>query len=244
MGDPMKIPLGGVTGGGSSVTIDRFPDECAICYRGITPIYVAGAFRQKPDQINHVDGSLQLVFQCPDTKCRAFFFGNYAGVLQAGPGMIDESWFFLRSIGPKIPRVAAQFPDEIKQLSNRFVRVYFEAATAQELKLTEVAGPGYRKALEILVKDFVISNHSQERPRIEKAKLAQCIDDYIDDKNVQECAKRAAWLGNDETHYVRVWDDKDLQDLKILIQLTMNWIHSTLLTKKYIEEMPPKRERA
>jgi hypothetical protein len=54
---------------------------------------------------------------------------------------------------------------------------------------------------------------------------------------VKECAKRAAWLGNDETHYTRKWETKDVSDLKLLVKLTVNWIDNVLLTEKYIAEM-------
>lgn len=48
---------------------------------------------------------------------------------------------------------------------------------------------------------------------------------------------RAVWLGNDETHYVRKWEEKDVNDLKLLVRLTVNWIDNVLLTKKYIADM-------
>lgn len=240
MSDAITVQLGGLASHLGDATIDRYPDECAICGHGVTPKYMAGAFTRKPDLINRDGGSLQLVFQCPNAKCRAFYFGNYAGVPQAGP--ISESRFFLKNIGPKVPRLVTRFPAEIDQLSKRFIGVHWEAATAEAFKLTEVAGPGYRKALEILVKDFVIAQNPTKKASIEQVKLAQCINNYIDDSKVKACANRAAWLGNDETHYVRVWADKDMEDLKTLIQLTVNWIHSTLLTKKYTEEMPEKTD--
>ncbi len=47
---------------------------------------------------------------------------------------------------------------------------------------------------------------------------------------LREIAKRAAWLGNDETHYVRKWEGKDLEDLKRLISLTIHWIEMEKLT--------------
>jgi hypothetical protein len=50
-------------------------------------------------------------------------------------------------------------------------------------------------------------------------------------------AKRAAWLGNDEIHYVRKWEDRDINDLKILIELTCGWVRNNLLTEKYMAEM-------
>ena len=68
--------------------------------------------------------------------------------------------------------------------------------------------------------------------------LAKCIDTYVSDQNVLQCAKRAAWLGNDETHYIRKWSDKDVSDLYLLVRLTVNWIDNHLLTKSYITEMP------
>ena len=51
-------------------------------------------------------------------------------------------------------------------------------------------------------------------------------------------AKRAAWLGNDETHYLRKWEGKDLDELKRLIELTIRWIEMVELSDGYIEEMP------
>jgi hypothetical protein len=50
-------------------------------------------------------------------------------------------------------------------------------------------------------------------------------------------AERATWLGNDETHYVRKWEDKDINDLKILIKVTLHWIEMELLTEQYKTEM-------
>ena len=49
---------------------------------------------------------------------------------------------------------------------------------------------------------------------------------------------RAAWLGNDEVHYVRKWQDKDIEDLKRLIRLTEAWVLHSLLTDDYLADMP------
>ena len=35
----------------------------------------------------------------------------------------------------------------------------------------------------------------------------------------------------------RQWETKDLDDLKRLVRLTVNWIESAVLTKAYIAEM-------
>jgi hypothetical protein len=51
-------------------------------------------------------------------------------------------------------------------------------------------------------------------------------------------ASRATWLGNDETHYVRKWEDKDLNDLKKLIDLTVHWVSAEILTGELAVSMP------
>ena len=100
-----------------------------------------------------------------------------------------------------------------------------------------MTGIGLRKALEFLVKDFALKEHPDKEDAIKKTFLGSCIENYIDDANVKECARRAAWLGNDETHYLRKWTDKDVKDLKLLITLTVHWIDNVLLTRKYLAEM-------
>ena len=45
---------------------------------------------------------------------------------------------------------------------------------------------------------------------------------YIAHPKVASLAERDVWLGNDETHYVRKWEGKDVQDLKLLIKLTVS----------------------
>ena len=46
------------------------------------------------------------------------------------------------------------------------------------------------------------------------AVLGTVIADYLDEPNIRDSAERAAWLGNDETHYLRRWEEQDIQDLK------------------------------
>ena len=55
---------------------------------------------------------------------------------------------------------------------------------------------------------------------------------------VKQVAARAVWLGNDETHYLRKWEGKDLQDLKKLIALTVHWIEMEELTEAVMKDMP------
>jgi hypothetical protein len=68
--------------------------------------------------------------------------------------------------------------------------------------------------------------------------LGACISNHVTDPHVKEVAKRATWLGNDETHYERRWEEKDVGDLKSLIDLAHYWIQAELLTEKMKASMP------
>ena len=54
-------------------------------------------------------------------------------------------------------------------------------------------------------------------------------------------ALRATWLGNDESHYYRKWEEKDFEDLKTFLRLTINSIENQLLVEKYENEMQNKK---
>jgi hypothetical protein len=137
---------------------------------------------------------------------------------------------------PVIP-IEPEFAEDIKALSPDFVKILAQSKTAEAYKLDQVCGVGYRKALEFLIKDYCISLFPARADEIKSKFLGTCIKEFVDDEKVRACAEFAAWLGNDETHYVRKWEDKDIEDLKTLIALTVNWIESSVLTKKYMDGM-------
>ena len=173
---------------------------------------------------------VQVVFRCVVPACAEIFIGNYVLVQSAGR-------YMLNSLAPKTAVVPA-IPETIKAVSTRFVTVYSQASEAEAHGLDEMFGIGLRKALEFLVKDYAIAEHPDKEAEIQKARLGKCIEDYVEDRGARECAKRAAWLGNDETHYLRVWVDRDINDLKMLLTLTMNWMNNAMLTKQYLGDMP------
>jgi hypothetical protein len=130
-----------------------------------------------------------------------------------------------------------EFPQTIQEVSPAFVEIFNQAVVAESQDLTQLVGIGLRKSLEFLIKDFAASEHPEQEVQIRATPLGACITQFVSDTNVKECAKRATWLGNDETHYTRKWETKDVSDLKLLVKLTVNWIDNSLLTKKYVAEM-------
>ncbi len=104
--------------------------------------------------------------------------------------------------------------------------------------MDQICGTGYRKALEFLIKDYAIKKYPAHKKEIIKKFLGNVINDHIDDVRIKDVAARAAWLGNDETHYERKWLGADISDLKALIDLTLHWIESESITEDYKKRMP------
>ena len=131
-----------------------------------------------------------------------------------------------------------QFTETISKISPTFAAIYNQAHKAELTGLDLACGPAYRKSLEFLIKDYIIGLNPSDDATIKGMALAACITKYAKDSRVVAVAERAVWLGNDEVHYERKWEAKDLDDLKNLIQLTMHWIEMEELTRKAVSEMP------
>ena len=133
------------------------------------------------------------------------------------------------------------FTKEINALSPDFVEIYNQAFIAEQQGLNRICGVGYRKALEFLVKDYAISKFPEQKELIENMNsIANVINKYIDFPQAKTVLERAVWLGNDQTHYKQKHTTKDLNDLKLLISLSVTWINATLETEKAGYEIPRK----
>jgi len=209
-----------------SLRIDNLPDECPRCNTKGTFPFLYLAFNTKTHE-------LEASFRCPNSKCHKLFIGRYT---QKSGGGYTLSQTQPKSHNPH------KFPVTINLISSQFEEIYNQALQAEEEDLEEICGPGYRKALEFLIKDYLISKQSdpEEIKKIKQEYLGTAIANRIPASNIKEVAKRAVWLGNDETHYTRRWEDKDLKDLKTLIQLTVDWVEMELLTAKLLQDMPDK----
>jgi hypothetical protein len=210
---------------------NRPPNICPLCQHAVEPRHLAFSLN---GGFNHADTELQIAFQCVRDECRSMFIGYYRREPSA---LLAGQPFLFRRSAP-INSTPPPTPHEVSAMSSQFVTIRGQAAAADAYGLNEIAGGGYRKALEFLIKDFCISQRPEHSEAIRKAFLAAVIKEYVDDANIKACAERAAWLGNDETHYVKQWGEKDIRDLKVLIELTVNWIRSHVLTQHYLKEMP------
>jgi len=201
--------------------LNELPSKCPFCHKSVTPNILWG---------HQFDNNFEVFFYCPDGQCCQTFIGYYQ---YSSTGIYQ--YIGKTSSGNLTSK---KFNDSIIEVSPDFNIIYNEAFVAEQQNLTEICGVGYRKALEFLIKDYAILKNTTEKEKILKMRLANCIKEYVNDERVKSVSKRAVWLGNDETHYVRKWETKNLQDLKKLIDLTVHWIEMEKLTESFESEMP------
>jgi hypothetical protein len=214
--------------------LDKLPDTCPICHSAITPVDAGYGY-----MISELtDSKLEHTFRCPSEKCEHTFIARYERT--KNPTSTHFEW---RESLPVEP-VDIKHSKIIATISPSFCEIYNQAHIAEGYNLDLIAGPGYRKALEFLIKDYLIAKHAEaeEKQKIVAMQLGNCIASYVKNEKISLTAARAAWLGNDETHFVRKWEDKDLKDLKVLIELTVRWIEMELMTAEAVLDMPVGRK--
>ena len=183
--------------------------------------------------LKNVEGSdfLNVFTKCTNPTCRNMFITQFSTVGVRKP-------VFTKILPTALPEKRT-FSDIISELSPNFCEIYNQAYIAEQTNLMQICGTGYRKSLEFLIKDYLISTLPEDQHEAIKNKfLNNCIRDNISNINIKTVASRAVWLGNDETHYTRKWEDKDINDLKSIIELTLHWIESEIRTQKLLEDMP------
>jgi len=205
---------------GEEAILDILPNNCPYCHKSIDPLLLRDNFSSN---------NLEIIFRCPNLNCNRAFIGLYFH-------SFSTHYDFLRTNIGEIEKI--QFSEHINNLSLNFVEIYNQSHFAENHQLFEICGVGYRKALEFLIKDYLITKNKNKEDEIKKKFLGKCISENVEDNRVKTVAKRAVWLGNDETHYVRKWEGKNLTDLKNLINLTIHWIEMDYLTDEIQSDMP------
>ncbi|MGX5702376.1 hypothetical protein [Bacillus cereus] len=206
--------------------LEKYINQCPACNHAIIPQELGlDEFFDANKDIYKVC----ITYCCPN--CFNAFIAQYLVPNDLVYGQINLLDFDY--VGP-LNHSRELFSDTISNLSPDFIDFYNQAFTAEQMGLSGVAGPGYRKALEFLVKDFAIKNYSNKVAEIEKATLAQCINNYLENPNLQRVAHAATWIGNDQVHYKQKHIDRNLGDLKNFIKAALSYIELTERTNDAI----------
>lgn len=198
------------------------PNECPICKHSLKPtVLYKTLMKDENENLN-----FYIVYLC--TNCYKIFICQFTEIEEYTSNrtfsanklsLIEPNYFQKRT-----------FDDNINELSPDFVKIYNQAYEAEHLKLDQLSGIGYRKALEFLIKDFLIKHENKDSEKVKTTALGNCINTMIDNPQLKTVASRATWLGNDQTHYEQKYQDKDISDLKRLIDLSVHWITMIYLT--------------
>lgn len=230
------------------ISVDEV-NTCPRCKVSIKPVHLSSIFLYDENESDeyydtasnwHNDFKIDAVMHshllC--NFCSHSFIAEYDAKLEC---CNDEFFYLVKTPASVHPRtfVEKEYNESIKKLSPSFVNIYNQAMAAETANLDEIAGLGYRKSLEFLVKDFSIYMNPDSKNSIISAPLGQCIKTYIDNDRIKTLAERSTWIGNDEAHYIRKHEDRSCEDMKSFIQAIVYFISMILITED-ASSMSPK----
>lgn len=134
----------------------------------------------------------------------------------------------------------ATLPDSVHAISPRFVKLYNQCYDAEQNGALELAGSGYRNAMEVLIKDFAINELGIPREEVVKYKLEKAIEKYLPNIQLAKSADVVRVLGNDHTHFERHYEDIDFEVLKRYLQIFINSVDCEYLIRHPVVRTNPK----
>lgn len=195
------------------------PSICPLCGANIKPIE---RFFQEDSIFD--SSHISTLYLCP--ACKQAFTAFYEYFLSPPNYMGCTKNNFdseLVYCGP-VRIIPKAFVPIIYDISPRFVEIYHQAEAVELYGLSEIIAMSYRKALEFLVRDFCISKNPELENKISTVTLSTCINTYLPTDDLKAIALGAAWIGNDGTHYKRIHENYDYNDIKAFIDSLVNQI--------------------
>ena len=185
---------------------------CPCCHKYIDAIVET---QTKTFLQNNKENTFAVIFRCP--ACGKYFFKSYK-LLDTDNGYIGEDF-----VSNPTPDLKLNIPKEIEKISSKFIEIYTQALTAEHYDLTEITGIGLRKSIEFLVKDYLINVKKKDKNQISKMNLGSIFKE-IDNPMISPLITASVWIGNDESHYTRKHEDKDVEDMKQFIDALIYFI--------------------
>ena len=205
----------------TSVVI-KIPNTCPHCGQTMVPRIVIKS------EIEFAKNIQVISFLCQCLYCKKYFVLTYE-ILDTPVTRYGKTVYSTTLIPYTYSKfVKYDIPEEIEKFSPTFKEIYQQSQKAEAYQLNQIAGIGYRKSIEFLVKDFLIHIKHNEELKISNLHLSQAIE-KLENPSMISLAKAATWIGNDETHYTRKFEDKDITNMKKYIRALSNYLSSEYL---------------
>ena len=88
-----------------------------------------------------------------------------------------------------------EFDERILKMSPRFVEIYNQSQKAEQSELTEICGMGYRKALECLIKDYLLNVKKMGEEEVLSMQLGACIANKVDNPLIKKSCTEMCLAG-------------------------------------------------
>ena len=207
----------------NSLSIVQVPDFCPHCGKVME-------LEQVDVKYDSTSDHYLLCARCSVDSCRKFFCLEYSS---------REDKYGQNFLHELIPYSYNGFQESniserIIDLSPIFAETFSQANIAEGKNLNQVAGIGFRKAFEFLVKDFASYKNPDRIEEIRKNNVNNVINMFYKEMpKLAELLHITRKIGNDETHYYREYDNVDVKDLKKLITNFSLYIDMILNIEEY-----------
>lgn len=215
--DYIKKPVSEFGGSFSNGSYAK-PATCPYCGYGTdAPVLSRNTF--------HMGGNIfMLAGTCKCTHCnKTFFFACYRNLAETP----DAPCSFCFPENSFIP----YRNDVLSNISERFIQMYNQALNAEFNGSLDLAAIGYRSSLEILVKDYAISELGVSEDEAAKKSLCDSIGTYLKQEELVKTADVVRILGNDYTHFKRKYPEFDFTLLKYYMDIFIKQIEAQYMVK-------------
>lgn len=210
-------------------------EYCPHCGKEVMPAVIYSAGTEKHDaEYNEI----AVLLRCPRSECRKHNVQSFSYKKSTSSSSIISNMTRIKYTFK--PQLINDLPKEINETFTDFKSIYDQSLEAESLGLDQIAGIGFRKSLEFLIKSYALLRDPDSQSKIEKETLNNTIQNrYGDFPKIQKLAELAAWIGNDETHFVKKHTEIDINDMKKFLRSAALFIAADMdadFAATYIEE--------
>lgn len=198
------------------------PRICNHCDHTGEQIFISGVFCEVPIY----DSKAICFFSCYFCMKISIHFMSYIRTH-------ESEWLSTNDVLPKDNSNSKElfFSPEMVEKFPEFVNIYNQSQRAQDDGLNQIAGMGFRKALEFLVTDFLLSyppdGVDEEWLTDPKTSLSNKIE-KLENQRIKKISKAISFIGNDETHYTRRHPEHDVESIKTFIKALLSDVENEM----------------